>query len=930
MNPKRVVGITLTVVVLLLLVAGARMAQTRGISIAEAPRIPLAQSAAQQQRAPAADANQAAPAALNARTTYAVRSAPTGDAATTTQTFILHGGWNAIYLEVEPVNTSPLVNIADPGEDPVWVYEKSTLETVFEDLAQSGALESVWTWNTPTSQIDYIVDPSEGLWDAPGWRRYIPEQNVGPDGVSRGFLTDLANLHANTAYLVKLRDDLDPNATFPLTVEGTPKVEDHQWVKGSYNLTGFPIGPGMAPTVDAFTVAGSDGAPPITEIRKLNSNGNWEAKMDGGSPLEHGKAYLVYYDDQDPKAPDNYTAPLHIVDAVSDGLAFTRGAAGRQHELTIQNLSADAVTVRLQLIEPTGAGVALYLTDDTSSQSLLTPVEVQLGPYEPAVLKLSLSASEQTGDGAALLQISSVDSGLPEDLGTRWQLPVSAEKGSLAGLWVGEVTVNDVSEGRLGTTDVKGGFLTIALRPREESGITGAAGLEEKISGNTSSVAVTLTLALPATEIITPTVRTGTGLYLRGYVFADTNQNGERDGDERGFAGRVVKATLVSTGEVTTTTTASDGGYLFEGLQVEQGQEVAYTLALDQAPTGYTDGFMVTPPVAEVGQPAPTPKPNAWPETVTLDEDGVAKVVYKTYEGDEITDSDFPKYDATDHRVEPTLNFGYVSTYEAYLYTGVCNDRLGDPVDLGDVVNGTLVTEIPRAALNPQSEGVDYQLLGGPASYLIYVKEPGAADVGVACGEIVVGAPTLFENGSGSAFTFRLILRVNENKYAAILPYYNLRSGQRISSANFSITGPLTATNPYFGDTSRLLDYRITIAPEDPLNPYKHKYAPDHDNLDAKFNPMNMDTVDPWLWESYQVKRHINLELTENPPSEGATPDDAIKLDWGGEVYGGLYTEVIKGIHVNDITVKGIFVIRQVLTGDELTQQAYDGTAGGE
>ena len=39
MNTKRVVGITLTVIVLLLLAAGARSAQTRDVS-AEAPRVP--------------------------------------------------------------------------------------------------------------------------------------------------------------------------------------------------------------------------------------------------------------------------------------------------------------------------------------------------------------------------------------------------------------------------------------------------------------------------------------------------------------------------------------------------------------------------------------------------------------------------------------------------------------------------------------------------------------------------------------------------------------------------------------------------------------------------------------------------------------------------------------------------------------------------
>ena len=76
--------------------------------------------------------------------------------------------------------------------------------------------------------------------------------------------------------------------------------------------------------------------------------------------------------------------------------------------------------------------------------------------------------------------------------------------------------------------------------------------------------------------------------------------------------------------------------------------------------------------------------------------------------------------------------------------------------------------------------------------------------------------------------------------------------------------------------------------------------------------------------ESYEVIRRIKLELTELPPYDGATPEDALKLDWGGQTYGGLYTEVIKGIHVNDITVKGFFVIRQALTGEELIAGVYD------
>ena len=114
------------------------------------------------------------------------------------------------------------------------------------------------------------------------------------------------------------------------------------------------------------------------------------------------------------------------------------------------------------------------------------------------------------------------------------------------------------------------------------------------------------------------------------------------------------------------------------------------------------------------------------------------------------------------------------------------------------------------ASLNPPRGPVDDELLG-PVTYVIYLEGP--EDVGVACGEIAVGAPTKFADGRGSDFSFRLILRVDKNKHAAILPYYALDTDQRVSAANFSITDPLTDTDTIFGDTSALLDYLITIQP---------------------------------------------------------------------------------------------------------------------
>jgi hypothetical protein len=149
---------------------------------------------------------------------------------------------------------------------------------------------------------------------------------------------------------------------------------------------------------------------------------------------------------------------------------------------------------------------------------------------------------------------------------------------------------------------------------------------------------------------------------------------------------------------------------------------------------------------------------------------------------------------------------------------------------------------------------------------------------------------------------------------------------KRISSAAFSIPGPLAASGS-FTEADRL-EFRITIEPEDPLNPFKHKYHPDHDNLDAKFNPIPMtgsDGIAPHLWEAPLVKRHIALALTDDPPGVPAGEVEALaaQVDWGGATWGGTYQEVIEGLHNHDITVKGYFVIRHVLAG-ELEVQPYD------
>src|SRR5690606_35540983 len=150
-----------------------------------------------------------------------------------------------------------------------------------------------------------------------------------------------------------------------------------------------------------------------------------------------------------------------------------------------------ATQVTLTLHDGAAAPVALRVSEPVTAELRAGPATFNLAPGDAVRVNLTGSIVEQPQAAAALLEIRS-------DRGARWQLPVTAASGSHAGLWVGDVTVNDVSESRLGGTNVADGALTIALRSQNASGIGGAAELREVVAGSSASVAMTLTLALPA------------------------------------------------------------------------------------------------------------------------------------------------------------------------------------------------------------------------------------------------------------------------------------------------------------------------------------------------------------------------------------------------------------------------------------------------
>lgn len=122
--------------------------------------------------------------------------------------------------------------------------------------------------------------------------------------------------------------------------------------------------------------------------------------------------------------------------------------------------------------------------------------------------------------------------------------------------------------------------------------------------------------------------------------------------------------------------------------------------------------------------------------------------------------------------------------------------------------------------------------------------------------------------------------------------------GKRISSAAFAFSEPQPMSGGFDG-TLRLVN--LPLPYDDRLNPFVHRYHPNHDNLNARF-----EAKLPEGRESYSVFRTIELAFS------AADPDGLNRAGWGDAEVGGTYRERIVGLHREVLHVSGTFRLQHV------------------
>lgn len=348
----------------------------------------------------------------------------------TTQTFDLQPGWNAIYTHVAHATNTTLRQLVE--RDP------------------NNPIAEVWLWQPALAGQQFVNSPAEPAATDSQWRSWTRSQS--------DTTNTLTHLPANAAFLVRAQTA----ASYTWSVVGKPVPPRHQWTTSGLNFVGFPTPPESAPSFRDF-LAAQPALRQTAEIFRYTGDETPEQLFAYAStPVRRGEAYWV----RSGEFFNRYFGPFQVILQSQDGIHF--GDSGGQYRLRLRNLTPNAIQVITSYGSGTAAEPAGLAPQDriTSRPPLLlrgarSTTDLTYGflalegtvtttntlaaygqeGFEAEVV-LGIDRSQLTGEPgslhAGILTLRDVQ-GL-----SRIELPVTALKESLGGLWVGSALVSQV------------------------------------------------------------------------------------------------------------------------------------------------------------------------------------------------------------------------------------------------------------------------------------------------------------------------------------------------------------------------------------------------------------------------------------------------------------------------------------------------------
>lgn len=313
---------------------------------------------------------------------------------TRTQTINLKPGWNAVYLEVEPVDPAPAKVMAGSPVDIVASYYD------------------------PGVSLQFVSNPSVNLFKEAGWGTWYAESR--PDA----FLGSLHAVYGQRAYLIHATN------TFTLSVTGSVVPAQVRWTPDSYNLVGFAVSASAPPTFDQFFA----GAPALrhNKIYRLVNNAWRQVTDPTAETMRSGEAFWILCsggtDYQGPLGVETTTSQGVVLGTEGDGVVL-RNNTSHPISPVVEHVASGSNAVPLMIVVQAVGGTSaaiqsMGLPQPAGSWSqALPPLEAGMSIRIPLAARLddmTLPVHE------SLLKIST-------DMGTETWLPVigtRADKGA--------------------------------------------------------------------------------------------------------------------------------------------------------------------------------------------------------------------------------------------------------------------------------------------------------------------------------------------------------------------------------------------------------------------------------------------------------------------------------------------------------------------
>jgi hypothetical protein len=339
--------------------------------------------------------------------------------------YTLKGGWNAIYLHGDASYATDML-------------------ALFPNSGATANVTEVWRWVPNPDQVQFTTSP---LLPTPGTPEWLVWKR---DGTAN----TLATMHGQSAYLVKCAGNA--TATYTVTMVQKMLPPSATWVRNGANLLGFPSKWNASyPTFGNYFSTFPAAIAANTKIYKyvggeLSASNPMQIFSTATEPLDRNHAYWF-----DSKVVGNFYAPLQISLSRGSGLDFDRTGSlvtarvlnrtATPMVLTIAPVASDNPPGGQELV--TGPVPITLRTFDTGTATwtetlIQTEFTEIIGPNSSRELNFGIQRSGMPGSADALFAslLRFTDAANQFDI----LIPATARKASLAGLWIGNATVQAV------------------------------------------------------------------------------------------------------------------------------------------------------------------------------------------------------------------------------------------------------------------------------------------------------------------------------------------------------------------------------------------------------------------------------------------------------------------------------------------------------